>query len=230
MTNRYSTKAQLLTGLVDEARAATDAASRFCPIDPAELYTLLKTDRPAARIALAQLHPAQLPRLASVFASYCGELTNRLYMDSDVLAFLQREIAQADPIAAALDEILTDIRNVITALPSEQGNPDAKTERTYWQAQERAFTKAQHQHLMGLVLTRSAGGYNVPSVSRPGALVHRITKLGGVWNCGCEAGTNARFCWHSALVQAYERAGELAALPDTCPCDAVASVPARRAA
>jgi hypothetical protein len=60
----------------------------------------------------------------------------------------------------------------------------------------------------------SGGAYLLASASRPGALIHRLTKQGGIALCSCEAGQKQQLCWHHMLVNILERAAELEALAE----------------
>lgn len=116
-------------------------------------------------------------------------------------------------IAQALEEFVTDTHNLLTA--AEQQTPrdaDVKDEIKFWRSQHNAFVKALHYFLNGRRLTATATGYTIESASRPGALVHRLYKVGEVWACSCEAGQRGNFHWHAALIAGYERGYELADL------------------
>lgn len=122
-------------------------------------------------------------------------------------------------IAAALEELMGECHTQIDRLArqSKQGDPDVKAESRFWLAQYRAFTKALHYWQQGVRPTVStSGAWLIPSASRPSAVVHEMTKHGGVWACGptCEAGGRGIFHWHSALIQGIEKAMELADLHD----------------
>jgi hypothetical protein len=117
-------------------------------------------------------------------------------------------------ISQALEEFVVDTHNLLTAALAHKaaGDADVKDEIAFWRNQNRAFTKALHYFLNGVRLTATATGYTVPSASRPGALVHRMYRVGEVWGCSCEAGQRGIFHWHSALIAGYERGEELANL------------------
>lgn len=120
-----------------------------------------------------------------------------------------------DYIAAALEEFVTDVVNLLDA--AQQQKPLDKDEIGYWKAQRNAFVKAQTYFLQGVRLTRTPTGYTVASASRPGALIHRCYRVGDIWTCSCEAGTRGLFHWHTALIHAYERGAELATLEASMP-------------
>jgi hypothetical protein len=118
-------------------------------------------------------------------------------------------------IAAALEEFVTDTHNLLTttlARPDAKTDEDVKAEIKFWRAQHNAFVKALHYFLNGRRLTQTPSGYTVESASRPGALVHRMYKVGEVWGCSCEAGVKGVFHWHTAMICGYERGYELADL------------------
>lgn len=114
-------------------------------------------------------------------------------------------------IAAALEEFVTDTQNLLTAALAHKaaGDADVQDEIKFWRSQHRAFVKAQHYFAQGVRLSATASGYTIPSASRPGALIHRLYRVGDIWACSCEARS---FCWHHALVCGEERGHELADL------------------
>ena len=112
-------------------------------------------------------------------------------------------------IAAALEEFVTDTARLLDA--ARQQKPLDRDEIAFWRAQSNAFVKAQTYFLNGTRLTATPSGYTVPSASRPGCLIHRCYRVGGIWHCTCEARV---FCWHAATIAAYERGYELAGLED----------------
>lgn len=113
-------------------------------------------------------------------------------------------------IAAALEDFVVDTANLLAAAEATRPrDADVLDEIRFWKAQRNAFTKAQHYFVNGVRLSATASGYTVPSASRPGALVHRLYKVGDIWACSCEA---RGFCWHHALVCGEERGHELADL------------------
>jgi hypothetical protein len=120
-------------------------------------------------------------------------------------------------ISQALEEFVTDTHNLLTttqARPDARTDEDVKAEIKFWKAQHNAFVKAQTYFLNGRRLTQTPSGYTVESASRPGALIHRMYKVGEVWGCSCEAGVKGVFHWHTALICGYERGLELADLDD----------------
>lgn len=114
--------------------------------------------------------------------------------------------------AQALEELVQETQTLLAAAQRQQ--PSDKEEIAFWRAQRNAFVKAQTYFLQGVRLTETPSGYTVPSASRPGALVHRCWRVGGVWVCSCEAGEKGIFHWHTALICAVERGGELEALAE----------------
>jgi hypothetical protein len=120
-------------------------------------------------------------------------------------------------IAQALEEFVTDTHRLLVAAqqhPQAKTDTDVKDEIKFWKAQHNAFVKAQTYFLNGRRLTQTPSGYTVESASRPGALIHRMYKVGEVWGCSCEAGVKGVFHWHTALICGYERGIELADLDD----------------
>lgn len=61
-----------------------------------------------------------------------------------------------------------------------------------------------------------SGDWLIPSGSQGGAVVHRVSRHGGVWVCGetCKA---TAFHWHGAFLAGIERAEELAEAEDEPP-------------
>lgn len=116
-------------------------------------------------------------------------------------------------IAAALEDFVVDTANLLAAAEATRPrDADVLDEIKFWRSQNRAFVKAQHYFANGVRLSATPSGYTVPSASRPGALVHRLHRAGGVWLCTCEAGQRGVFHWHAALIAGYERGYELADL------------------
>lgn len=115
-------------------------------------------------------------------------------------------------ITRAIEDVLDEIAREERALVADrqQGEPTAKEERAYLGAQRRAFVKALSYHQEGVRVQWTGRSATLPSASRPGAVVHRLVRDGGVWRCDCEAAQSGRLCWHVALVCSYEKAGELA--------------------
>lgn len=129
-----------------------------------------------------------------------------------------------DPyIAAALDDLVNEVQAQLDG--AHEAKPIDQEEIAFWKRQRNAFVKAQTYFIEGTRLVETPSGYNVASASRPGALVHRIYKVGEIWTCSCEAGERGIFHWHTALVAAYERGAQDAAvleptLPDAPPMPA----------
>lgn len=114
--------------------------------------------------------------------------------------------------AAALEAYTEEAQRLLDqALAQKERDQD---EISYWRAQLRAFTKALHYFSNGVRLTPTPTGYTLPSASRPGAVVHRLWRVGGIWHCSCEAGEKGIFHWHAALIAGYDRALDLADLGD----------------
>jgi hypothetical protein len=119
-------------------------------------------------------------------------------------------------VAAALDELLQQCHDQIDRLgrQQQQGDPTVKEETRFWLSQYRALTKASYYWQQGVrPAVSERGAWLIPSASRPGAVVHEVTRHGGIWVCGptCEAKS---FHWHTALLAGIERARELADLHD----------------
>lgn len=121
----------------------------------------------------------------------------------------------ADLVARAIQQLADECHAQVDALAAQpdQGDPDVKTEARHWLAQYRAFTKAAYYWGAGVRPVATVDGWLVPSASRAGAVVHAVTRRGGVWSCGptCEAKS---FHWHTALVVALERAHDMADAED----------------
>lgn len=113
-------------------------------------------------------------------------------------------------VTAAFAELLSDVTNLLRA--AEQQKPVDKAEVSFWRRQVNALNKAESYWLQGVRLIISDSAYLLPSASRPGALVHRLTRVGGILICSCEAGTKGTLCWHHQLACIVERAAELEAL------------------
>jgi hypothetical protein len=114
-----------------------------------------------------------------------------------------------DHINATFNDLLTSLDRTIARLsqPEAQGEPDAKTERRYYESQRRCYAKAQYHHLQGVRPIYSGAAWLITSGSR-GGLVHRIHREGGVLVCSCEAGQNGRCCYHKLLVEVAELAAD----------------------
>lgn len=115
-------------------------------------------------------------------------------------------------ITVALEAIIDQLDSTLASLSDPkliQGEPDTKVERSYFQAQRRAYVRALAAHGKGTRATYTGMSWTVPSSSRLG-LEHRIVRQGEVLLCDCEAAALGKPCVHKALVEAYEQAGELA--------------------
>lgn len=112
-----------------------------------------------------------------------------------------------DLTIAALESYVDEAQRLLDQAKAQK--PIDKDEVSYWRAQHRAFSKALHYYSNGVRLTATPGGYTLPSASRPGAVVHRLWRVGGIWHCSCEART---LCWHHAMVDGADRAIDLADL------------------
>lgn len=115
-------------------------------------------------------------------------------------------------VASAFKELLEDVTNLLTA--SEAQKPLDKEEIAFWRRQLNALNKAEYNHTQGVRLVVSDAAYLLPSASRPGALVHRMARHGGILVCSCEAGVKGALCWHHQLACVIERAAELEALTE----------------
>lgn len=114
-----------------------------------------------------------------------------------------------DRINDTFNDILASLDQTITRLTGVQGEPDAKTERTYFAAQRRAYAKAQYHHLQGVRAQYTGDAWLIASATRTG-VVHRVSRVGLVLTCNCEAAQNERLCWHKILVEVTELAAERA--------------------
>lgn len=112
-----------------------------------------------------------------------------------------------DRINDAFNDLLTSLDSTIARLsqPEAQGEPDAKTERRYFEAQRRGYIKAQLAHLSGVQVISTGTAWIVPSATRPG-VGHRVSRVGLVLTCNCEAAQKERLCWHKLLVEVTELA------------------------
>jgi hypothetical protein len=115
-------------------------------------------------------------------------------------------------VTAAFDELLTDVANLIASTQAQK--PLDRDELKFWRAQQNALNKAQYQWSQGVRPAQSGQAWLVPSMSRPGSLIHRLTKQGGILVCSCEAGQKGTLCFHHMLVNVLERAAELEALAE----------------
>ena len=68
--------------------------------------------------------------------------------------------------------------------------------------------------MQGVRPVLSGSAYLLASASRPGALVHRLNRQGGIMVYSCEAGANGALCWHHMLINVIERAAELESLTE----------------
>lgn len=126
----------------------------------------------------------------------------------------------ASLVVAALEERALEVKAQITALQqailrnAAQGDPDLKAEHKYLLGHFNAYNKAMYYWNKGIRPEQSPNGdWLIPSGSQAGAQIHRVTRAGGVWQCGptCKAQT---FHWHGAILDAIDRAWELADLHD----------------
>jgi len=115
-------------------------------------------------------------------------------------------------ITAAFDELLADVTGLLAGAQAQK--PQDRDEVKFWKSQHNALTKAQYQWAQGVRPAYAGGAWLVPSASRPGALVHRLTKQGGILVCSCEAGSRGLLCFHHMLCNVIERAAELEALAE----------------
>lgn len=113
-------------------------------------------------------------------------------------------------VSAAFAELLDDVTNLLSASVTQK--PLDKEEVSFWKRQYNSLNKAQYHWLQGVRPALSGDAYLVPSASRPGALIHRLTKQGGIVVCSCEAGQRGILCWHHVLINIVERAAELESL------------------
>jgi hypothetical protein len=115
-------------------------------------------------------------------------------------------------VGAAFDELLSDVTNLLTS--AQAAKPQDKDELKFWKAQVNALNKAQYQWSQGVRPAQHGAAWLVPSMSRPGSLIHRLTKTGGILVCSCEAGVKGTLCFHHMLVNVIERASELESLAE----------------
>lgn len=113
-------------------------------------------------------------------------------------------------VTQALDELIADTQSLLDS--SLQTSPRDKEEISFWKRQRNSFVNAQADYLAGTRPLITPSGYLMPSISRPGGLMHRCWQLGGIWTCSCEAGEKGLFHRHTALISAIERAAELESL------------------
>lgn len=114
-----------------------------------------------------------------------------------------------DHVAATFEDIITSLDVSIARLrqPGAQGDPDAKTERQYFQAQRRAYVKALSHWLRGARPQDTGRAWLVPSATTAG-VVYRVARQGAVLACDCPAAENERLCWHKILVEVAELADD----------------------
>lgn len=115
-------------------------------------------------------------------------------------------------VDAAFAELLKDVDNLLASAGAQR--PQDKEELAFWRRQSSALNKAESYYRQGVALTLAPDAYLLPSASRPGALVHRLRRLGGVLVCDCEASAHGRLCWHAMLISVVERAAELESLAE----------------
>lgn len=115
-------------------------------------------------------------------------------------------------ITAAFAELLEDVQNLLSAAQAQK--PNDKDEVGFWRRQYNALNKAQAYWLQGVRPQIAPDAYLLASASRPGALVHRLSRHGGIVVCSCEAGTKGQLCWHHVLINVIERAAELESLAE----------------
>lgn len=137
-------------------------------------------------------------------------------------------------VASAFAELLEDVTGLLSAAQTQK--PCDKEEVAFWRRQLNALNKAECYFAQGVRPVISGQAYLLASASRPGALVHRLSKHGGIVVCSCEAGQKQQLCWHHVLVNVAERAAELESLdakdvsssgPDTTPEAAAALLETR---
>lgn len=115
-------------------------------------------------------------------------------------------------VTAAFAELLEDVTSLLTA--SQAQKPQDRDEISFWRRQLNALNKAEAYFAQGVRPQISGAAYLLASASRPGALVHRLVKQGGIVVCSCEAGNNGALCWHHMLLNVVERAAELEQLAE----------------
>ena len=129
----------------------------------------------------------------------------------------------ASLVIAALEERAQQVKDEIGRLQlaitanDAQGDPDLKQEHAYLLKHFNAYNKALFYWHKGVRPERASNGdWLIPSGSQGGATIHRVSRAGGVWVCGPSCKASA-FHWHGAIIEAHERAEELAALHDDTP-------------
>lgn len=98
--------------------------------------------------------------------------------------------------------------NTILALPPSEIISRAATELAERYGGEAPKVKAinkAHMHLLSeLPITPTARGFLIPSGTRSN-VIHCYSSVHG---CDCEAGSNGRYCWHTAAIELLEIAGK----------------------
>lgn len=120
-------------------------------------------------------------------------------------------------VVAKLEELIQQCADMLAGLKGQgaQGDPDAKTERSYFTRQMNAYKRALGYWLAGVRPTQlPSGAYLVPSGSKPGASPYHVEKLGDVWACDATCPGHEWFHWHSAIVAVLESLRETAAQLD----------------
>ncbi len=113
-------------------------------------------------------------------------------------------------VVSAFAELLEDVTNLLSAAQTQK--PCDKEEVVFWKRQLNALNKAEAYFVQGVRPTISNGAYLLASASRPGALIHRLSRVGSIVVCSCEAGQKGTLCWHHMLINVLERAAELETL------------------
>ncbi len=124
-------------------------------------------------------------------------------------------------VVARLEELIQPRADTLAALKGQrgsQGDPDIKTERSYFTRQMNAYKRALGYWLAGVRPTQlPSGAYLVPSGSKPGASPYRVERLGDVWACDGTCPSHEQFHWHTAIVAVLESLPEFAAQHDDAP-------------
>jgi len=115
-------------------------------------------------------------------------------------------------VTAAFAELLSDVTALLAS--TQAAKPLDKDELKFWRSQLSALNKAEFDYASGVRPLVSGDAYLLPSASRPGALIHRLTKAGGIVVCSCEAGSRGLLCRHHMLINVLERAAELEMLAE----------------
>lgn len=101
-------------------------------------------------------------------------------------------------ISAAFETLLDQI-------DTARRTAEDKSEIAYWRTQHNGFAKAAAHFSEGVRARWTGASYLVRSATRPESIVHRVRLVGGIWLCSCEC---TSFCWHSAMIAAYDHAGD----------------------